>query len=120
MEADFAAKMMDQVTDVQVEQELLKDLSARFQEQGSRNLQHYGLPEPRSLRNEVEHERSQYDKVESMKTVEHWKNLFTPEQRKFIDTVLRAIFEPRDEPKFFFLNGGSGRGKTEVSFIGFM
>ena len=91
-------------------QRLLKDLSARFQSNGT-SLAAYGLPEPTGEADEVTMHRDAFHGIQCQQFVdENLAKLTSSEQQPIFDTVVEAV--EKKTPLCVFVQGRAGCGKT--------
>ena len=94
--------------------DLLCDFSRRFESDG-KNMKDYGLPEPESMKTELEIERNKYDQNEQLeiynKLCQETPN--TTEQQQIFDEIMHAI--ERRLSKIYYIQGQAGSGKSTLA-----
>ena len=94
--------------------DLLCDFSRRFESDG-KNMKDYGLPEPESMKTELEIERNKYDRNEQIemynKLCQETPN--TTEQQQIFDEITCAV-EGR-LTRIYYIQGQAGSGKSTLA-----
>jgi superfamily II DNA or RNA helicase len=74
----------------------------------------FGLPMPARNFSDLEKEMLLYDAAEQGHLHDHLEEKFpaNAEQKTVYDAVMRAVRDPSEESRFFFISGVAGAGKT--------
>ena len=93
--------------------DLLCDFSRRFESDG-KNMKDYGLPEPESMKTELEIERNKYDQNEQLEIYNKLcqETPSTIEQQQIFDEIIRAT--ERRLAKIYYIQGQAGSGKSTL------